>query len=302
MRQIHETDRNEKSPRAANRSKTAQPKAKINKQLEAALHLLRCRFSVIPLSSPTDDFPLTLVGHDDGKTPLLPWKRFQDVLPSEDEIIRSWRKWPSANIAIVTGLVSGIVVLDVDGPQGEETLAKCPPLPPTWTARTGNGYHYYFAYIDGARTFTRGLPGIDGRGDGGCIVAPPSLHANGRRYEWTVAPWDCDLTPPPPWVRELFLSTPTPGSDAGYRHAAALREGHRNDRIYRLTRSIRAHRFPPHVAREIAALVNERCCKPPLSTSEIRDIVRGAYQQADRAEFLRSAPSVDELIARSLGK
>ena len=110
-----------------------------------------------------------------------------------DRIWRWWRRWPTANVGIRTGSESGLVVLDVDARHGgEESLAALEALyerlPPTLTARSGGGgRHLYFQHpgqrVPNSAQVGR-LPGLDARGDGGYIVAPPSLHRSGQHYEW----------------------------------------------------------------------------------------------------------------------
>jgi len=100
-----------------------------------------------------------------------------------------WRRWPDANVGLRTGAVSGLVVLDIDpGHGGEATLAELvdayEALPPTLEVRTGGGRHLYFTH-PGVRVANSagGLgPGLDVRGDGGYILAPPSRHASGGTY------------------------------------------------------------------------------------------------------------------------
>lgn len=77
------------------------------------------------------------------KKPLVPWQEFQKRLPTEEEVARWWQRWPAANVAIITGKVSGVVVLDVDGPEGEASL-RGRQVPPTPTVLTGKGRHLYF--------------------------------------------------------------------------------------------------------------------------------------------------------------
>ena len=111
-----------------------------------------------------------------------------------DTIAGWWTSWPAANIGLATG---ALVVLDVDGPEGRATLealtAEHGPLPATRAARTGRegGGHLYFRAPEGERIGNaagargRGLgEGLDVRGIGGYVVAPPSLHASGKRYAW----------------------------------------------------------------------------------------------------------------------
>ena len=120
------------------------------------------------------------------KRPAVRWLSYQQQPSSEKEIDDWFRRWPDANVAIVTGAVSGLVVIDIDPKHGgEQSLTELErehgPLPKTVEAITGGGgHHLYFAHPGGEVRNKVGLaPGIDLRGDGGYIVAPPSLHASG---------------------------------------------------------------------------------------------------------------------------
>jgi putative DNA primase/helicase len=100
-----------------------------------------------------------------------------------------WQQVPDANIAIATGRNSDLVVVDVDGSIGEETLAKIEckhgSLPQTWQVRTGKGRHLYFRYPENVakiKSVARKKLGLDVRADGGYVIAPPSIHESGRRY------------------------------------------------------------------------------------------------------------------------
>jgi hypothetical protein len=146
------------------------------------------------------------------KRPLMSWAVFQKRLPDADEI-RSWyAHHPDANVGIVTGRLSGIIVLDVDARHGGDgSLDKLErrqgPLSCSLMSITGGGgKHFYFAHPGGTEIRNRvGLyPGIDLRGDGGYIVAPPSLHPSGNRYAWasTAAAVHEPVEQPPAWLLE----------------------------------------------------------------------------------------------------
>ncbi len=130
-------------------------------------------FSIIPLK-PRDKKPA-----------IETWKIFQTHKPTDDNLKKWFGNGSKNNIGIVTGAISGICVLDFDTPEAYE-LAKKIGLPDTPTVKTGKGYHYYFKYREGIRNFQKrdDLPGIDLRGDGGYVVAPPSIHPSGEKYEW----------------------------------------------------------------------------------------------------------------------
>lgn len=147
-----------------------------------------------------------------GKRPIVRWKPFQSAAADEDRIRSWWRRTPDANVSIVTGEVSGLVVIDVDPRHGgDRSLAALEKrhgkLPATVESRTGGGgRHLYFAH-PGAPLHNRAgfEPGLDVRGDGGCIVAPPSIHPSGRPYAWAKGrgPDDLDLASLPDWLVDL---------------------------------------------------------------------------------------------------
>lgn len=126
-----------------------------------------------------------------GKTPLTT-DGFQSATTDEAQIRAWWARWPDANVGIATG--AGLVVLDFDQKSGGlETLAGL-ELPPTLEVNTGGGgKHFYFR---GESRNRAGLkPGMDVRGDGGYVVAPPSIHESGRPY--TFVNVDCGLAVAP---------------------------------------------------------------------------------------------------------
>lgn len=114
------------------------------------------------------------------------------------------------NLGIRTGVPSGVFVLDVDGEQGLSSLAEVVKrhgsLPPTQTSTTGKGRHYWFiARGPVPCSVGRIAAGIDIRGDGGYVVAPPSVHPNGTVYRWA-----CDERPAdaPDWLLMLARHRP----------------------------------------------------------------------------------------------
>jgi hypothetical protein len=126
------------------------------------------------------------------------------------ELEAAFTRNPDANVGIVTGAISGLVVVDLDGLQGMISCEKVmaveePPNVPT--VKTGGGYHLYGCHPGAPlKNFTKTYPGLDGRADGGYVVAPPSLHASGRAYEWT-RPLEDELPELPPELLALFSSS-----------------------------------------------------------------------------------------------
>jgi hypothetical protein len=155
-----------------------------NQNFQVALNYAKSGFSVIP------------VGQD--KKPLIEWKKFQSEKASEEKIKKWFAKFPSANVGIITGKISGIVVVDI------EAGGDIKNLPATVISKTGGGgWHFFYKHPGkNIKNAVRIRDKIDIRGDGGYVVAPPSTHKSGRRYEWSVSPETSDFAELPLWVLE----------------------------------------------------------------------------------------------------
>jgi len=132
-----------------------------------------------------------------GKEPLIPWKQYQERLPTEEELEKWFGSGKEANVGIVTGRVSrNLVVIDFDSEDKfkgfVERLKSARKglqiaISNTWIVKTGKGYHIYLRLPNAElvpRTKVRLAEGIDLKAEGGYVVAPPSVHPSGKRYEF----------------------------------------------------------------------------------------------------------------------
>ncbi|GAB6841730.1 putative DNA primase/helicase [Methylorubrum rhodinum] len=136
---------------------------------------------------------------------------------------------PHANYGLLTGRVSDLLVLDVDGPAGEASLRALERthrrLPKTIEVRTARGRHIYLA-LDGraARSSVGRLgSGLDVRADGSYVVAAGSLHPSGHRYAYVSGRGLDDLaapTPAPAWLVAVINQRPTSATNAAAAPAA----------------------------------------------------------------------------------
>ena len=163
-----------------------------------------------------------------------------------------WRRWPTANVAIRTGAASGLVVIDIDPPHGgDASLARLTTQHrddvPAVSVRTGSGgSHIYLAHPGGLVRNTAGRlgDGIDVRGDGGYVIAPPSRHPSGGTYAWAGSGADGRHGPylagcSPPATGEPHRTSTRLGHNAGGRFGLGPRRT-----------STRARPHPPCLARE----------------------------------------------------
>ncbi|MBF6614955.1 MAG: bifunctional DNA primase/polymerase, partial [Chloroflexi bacterium] len=157
----------------------------MNNSIETFMAALDRGWSVIPVSRETK------------KPLLLAWKRYQsECAPRED--VAGWRRtWPYCNVGIVTGKVSNIWVLDVDGEEGFEELARLGVAAARPGVRTGRGVHLYFEHpgFPVPNSVCKVAPHVDVRGDGGYVIGAGSVHKNGRLYDWLETPEMCPIQP-----------------------------------------------------------------------------------------------------------
>jgi len=237
---------------------------------QAALRYLAAGWSVLPLR-PRD------------KRPLIRWEGLQVARPSPSEVAGWFRQWPDANVGIVTGEISNLIVIDIDPQHGGEAsldrlCQRFGALPATAEARTGGGgRHLYFAHPGGHVRNRAGLaPGVDLRGDGGYVVAPPSVHPNGRPYVW-VAGRSPEETTPAPLPRWLVRPSATrPGRTlVDWRRLVheGVPEGQRNSTIASLAGHLLWRGVDPQVVLELLLAWNRMRCRPPLDDAEVAQVV-----------------------------
>jgi hypothetical protein len=132
---------------------------------------------------------------------------------NEKQIRRDFKHWPKANVGVVTGPKSGIFVVEADTPKGHavdgiasiKTLErKHGRLPKTLMAASPSGsVHYYFNYpgnVTIGNSTSKIAPGVDVRGAGGMVIAPPSVRPGVGQYRWLNAN---EIADAPKWLLEL---------------------------------------------------------------------------------------------------
>jgi putative DNA primase/helicase len=200
-----------------------------------------------------------------------------------------WQRWPDAQIALPTGKVNRLFVIDVDGPDGASAFAKV-NAPETFTVETSPcHFQFWFQQPDGIKTRCSAsviAPQLDTRGDGGYTIAPPSVHhETGKPYR---------IIQDVPWVDipSFFLDPQNYESKNGangHAHVSdAIPKGHRHQTMLSIAGALRAR----HLSREMVLaqlrIVNARQCVPPLEESEIQKLAD--YVGAKPAGFPGSRP------------
>ena len=225
---------------------------------QAALEIGRLGFAVFPLR-PREKTPLTAHGHLDARL-------------DEEAIRRWWGRHPCANVGLA--IPPGLVVVDIDDLAALGRLkAEGRALPATVKSATGRGVHLFYRTEAEIRNAVKLFPGVDLRGVGGYVVAPPSIHPTGASYRWEVPLAPANLAEAPGWIGDATLE-----SGAGQaRPPEAWRQmlsgdvgsGKRNDTIASLAGHLLRLGVDPFVALELLLAWNAARCHPPLSEAEV---------------------------------
>jgi hypothetical protein len=236
----------------------------------------------------------TLRCENPGKHPMgrLVPRGLNDATTDEAQVRHLWACRADANIGIATGRV---VVLDIDPRHdGDKTLAdleqKHGAITTTWRVATGGGgVHLYFNPDREVRSNAGALgPGLDVRGTGGYVIAPPSVHVSGNPYTWERAPEQTAMAPLPAWLlasSRAIVKAATPAASWRALVAGGVGEGHRNDAVTRLAGHLLRREVDPLVTFEFLLTWNAARCRPPLDETEVAGIVaRIAERELRRRE------------------
>lgn len=168
--------------------------------LEIAQKYLASNFSIFPIK-PKDKSPHARLLYETNyvKTSdpsIGSWKPLQTQKPTIEDILHWFLTDSESNIAVATGEVSNLTVIDIDNPTSNPLSPDS--FPPTLTAKTGSGgYHLFYRYHPNIpNSASHFAPSIDTKNNGGYVILPPSTHPNGNKYEWihrtTIQPFPID--------------------------------------------------------------------------------------------------------------
>ena len=187
----------------------------VNERLQAALGYAQRGWHVFPVFEIGSHSQCSCDKGADCKHPgkhprVSNWR--EESTTDERQIGNWWTRWPAANVGIMTGVKSGLTVVDADGANGKPGVVNLTRIsaehggwPQTYKVKTGSGegYQLYFLYSDGLPNGNDALgEAIDVKSEGGYVVAPPSNHKSGGTY---VVEQEVGLLALPDWLRSPEL-------------------------------------------------------------------------------------------------
>ncbi|GLW30701.1 bifunctional DNA primase/polymerase [Actinoplanes regularis] len=273
--------------------------------LTAALAYARHGIPVLPVHTPDRDGVCSCSRRDHcdspGKHPRLR-HGVNEASTDPRQIELWWTYWPRANLGLRTGVVMDVA--DVDSAEGWHGLRHLldDEVPPGPQVRTGSGGRHLWFRPTGYGNRVRVLPGLDWRGTGGYVLAPPSRHATGAGYTWIRRPGPA--LPVSPAALRAMIAGPPPAAarpvahpdryaeaalDAEADRVARAVVGCRNDTLNRaafaLGRFVGAGLLDAGtVRRELEAAARSA----GLGQAEIRGTIRSGMAAGTRQPFLRT--------------
>ena len=247
----------------------------MNKLMDAAIkYATQYGWAVFPVSTRT-------------KKPLTP-HGCKDAKKATEPIVAWWRRWPDASIGIATGSMSNLIVIDedideqkdIDGYKSvnewERTHGELPDTIRAITGRGGN--HVYFHYTGNDIGNRAGiLEGVDVRGEGGYVIAPPSIHPNGTEYVWEQPPEEYELAELNDTVRQFLSIGKTSGGPAEeFELPSTIQSGERNDTLFRLACSLQSQGLPDEAIKTAIRETNLKKCIEPLDDDELDQLIGSA--------------------------
>ena len=243
-------------------------------------------YSVIPLE-------------EKGKKPAILWRKYQKERATLSEA-KGWFTNSSRNIGVVTGAISGLYVVDIDVRHGA-SLSSISLRDDGWDVTTGSGgYHCYYLWGSGVvegNTSSLLAKGVDTRGEGGYVVAPPSYTKDAYRYKGQSIPELKSLPILPERIRAILLSAnkwtdkkDTIGERVNEKNNniagsfvpvqfLSAREGERNHTAARVAGSIARGCGNYGRGLQILRLWNHAECVPPLGEPEIKTVWESIWRK-----------------------
>ena len=228
----------------------------------------------------------------DEKRPYMTnWLQYTRTRPGKQLVSNWFNNLSGAGVGLVTGKISGVVVLDVENwcPTPVDELLK--KYPTNMIARSGGGgVHLFYSYPQNVGRITNRVgifEGADLRADGGFLVLPPTMHPSGNRYEWIKRGIPGAFP-----MAFLDLESRSPTSNEGWITEAlrGVSEGGRNDTCARLAGYFFKKGLNSDIVEALLMEWNEKN-DPPLPVSEVRTTIKSIERSHAGAE--RQFTSVD---------
>lgn len=217
-----------------------------------------------------------------GKHPIIEVfpKGVHSATTSFAKVDQALRQHPSANVAIA---LKGLTVVDIDGPAGRKGV-RALKLPKTPKVITGRGAHHYLQGELAEGTF-KGAQVDVLTGPNRYVLAPPSMHASGKRYRWSKVGGTVAALPPSRITQLRPKRPPAKGKTHGKQFGGSIPAGARNDTLFRFAGYARHRRFSDATIRKLVDVLNGSECTVPLDEDEVEKLLDSSARYEEEPLF-----------------
>jgi len=271
--------------------------------LSWALHYAGFGWKVFPLHTPTDAGGCSCrkpTCQNIGKHPRT-MNGLKDATDDPEQIKRWWGMWKDANIGVATGKVSNLLAIDVDprhdGWEGlrawfERASAVFPPTLEAITGSDGSHYCFQMPDVDIRNSQSKLGQGVDVRANGGYIVASPSLHASGKRYQWATTEATLDHLPYP-FLKDFITPERRHYSESTSEASPAwtggtIPDGERNGTLWRHACAMRGRGASENEILDALCVMNRHCEKGGFDSRYLSDMAARAAEYPTNAKNIWS--------------
>jgi hypothetical protein len=250
--------------------------------LEAALQYEKKGMSIIPVSF--------------DKKPLIKWEAYQKIRATPDIIRQWWEKYPKANIGIVTGPISNLLVIDCDTTAAIQRIQDLIPdslsVPCETTPR--GGMHFFFSHSEGFVNRARVLDGIDIRTSGGYVAVAPSVNGNGKHWEWITSILEVNPPEIAPGIKDILFNSllllyretqkdALQSVTSVTKRNILFQDGNRDEDLFHLANCLVKGGMYRDEMQQVLEIFAQNC-NPPFSLDIAQEKIKSAIQRAERKE------------------
>ena len=234
------------------------------------------------------------------KKPFFKWEPYQKKIVTTEEIEEWWTQYPNANIAVITGNISNISVIDIDTAEGIKIIQEYIPenieMPIAKTQ--SNGYHYFFRCPkNNISNNTRIIDGCDFRANGGYVILPPSIGEKGI-YKWQVKPSTVEIPDlPQKYVNKIKSSNTyilnckndavnnlnVTNSYEKLHNVTLFQDGRRDEDLFHCANTLHRGGMKNDNIQQVMRILAMNC-NPPFSENEVKVKIGSAIKRAEKKE------------------
>ena len=254
--------------------------------------------------------------------PLGKYSEWFDKKQTQEDVKELWTRNPDANIGILTGKINDLTVVDFDtyklsDKEKEELNEALPPIATPTVFTPSGGQHKYFKYNPDIPHQADILKAVDGRNDGGYIIAPPSKNGGANSYVWEKKASINNTSIrslPDVYIKSLIYKTNTSiyntsnskihasqhqPTNANIANMVNFRQGGRDQTLFHLANTLLKGGMSNEEIEQYLLFVAKNC-NPPFPEKEVRMKILSALKR-NEGQVKNLTAELREMLSANMG-